>query len=70
MKKKAKAIFLKIQRWSSFLPKHRGHQIDQKTLFGSYMTHPTTMAKSLCIRPTMAMLSLAQRTNQSTIERH
>jgi hypothetical protein len=37
MKKKVQAIFLQIQRWSSFSPKHQ-EQINQKTLPGSHQT--------------------------------
>jgi hypothetical protein len=69
MKKKEQAIFLKIHHWSSFLPEHCV-QINQRTLPGSRITHQTTATKLLRIQPTMAMLSLAQRNNQSTIERH
>jgi hypothetical protein len=40
MKNKVQAIFLQIQRWSSFSPKHQ-EQINQKTLPGSCITHQT-----------------------------
>jgi hypothetical protein len=41
-----------------------------KTPPGSLITHQTTKTKLLCIRPAMAVLSLAQRNNQPTIKRH
>jgi hypothetical protein len=66
MKKEVQAIFLQIQRWSSFSPKNLA-QIDQKTLPHSRITHRTTKTKLLPIPPTMATLDLAQRNNQPTI---
>jgi hypothetical protein len=67
MKKKVQAIFLQIQRWSSFSPKTRA-QIVQKTLPHSPIEHQTTKAKSLRIRP--AMVTLSQYNNQPTIPWH
>jgi hypothetical protein len=49
MKKKVQAIFLQIQRWSSFSPKRHEQNI-QKTLPHSPIEHQTTKTKSLRIR--------------------